>query len=413
MTVPTPHTTALRARTRAVASDAELLRLLPGAIGALAWVMGGDGLVGWGEVARFEPSGADRFATADQWWRAYSAGIDCVDEVRLPGSGPVVFVSMAFADDPGRSALVVPEVLVGRRDGVTWVTQIGELADNPLRTVEPVRRPEVIRYSEGELAATGYREAVSRAVRRMSAGELAKVVLAHDLVATADSAIDPRFVLHGLAQRYPSCWVFSVDGLVGATPEMLLRRRDSAVYSRVLAGTMWPRPGVDGDELAAELMASSKNRTEHGYAVESLTETLRPFCASLSVSPRPHVLRLPNVVHLASDVTGELTDEPSLLALAGAVHPTAAVGGTPRAAAVTAIGELEGMDRGRYAGPVGWVDANGDGEVGIALRCAQLSGCSARLFAGGGMVPDSDPDTEVAEAAAKMIPIRDALEGLV
>jgi menaquinone-specific isochorismate synthase len=410
MTAPNASATGLRARSRAVATDEDLLRLLPSADGALAWVLRGEGLVGWGEAARFEPSGADRFEQADRWWRDYAASIDCVDEVGLPGSGPVAFVSMAFADHPGSSVLVVPRVLVGRRDGVTWVTEIGEPAESPFHTVEPVRKPSTIRYSEGELCVTDYREAVAEAVNRMRAGELDKVVLAHDLVANADEAVDPRFLLHGLSAKYPSCWVFSVDGLVGATPEMLMRSRDSRVYSRVLAGTMWPHAGVDSDELAQELLASAKNQGEHTYAVESLAEALRPFCSSMSVSPRPHVLRLPNVMHLASDVAGELAGESSLLRLAGAVHPTAAVGGTPRAKAVTTITELEGMDRGRYAGPVGWVDANGDGEVGIALRCAQVEGASVRLFAGGGVVPDSDPDTEVAEAAAKMIPIRDALE---
>ncbi|QUQ70530.1 isochorismate synthase [Kutzneria sp. CA-103260] len=408
MTAPNARATGLQARSRVVATDEDLLRLLPSAEGALAWVMRGEGLVGWGEAARFEPSGADRFEQADRWWREYSAGIDCVDEVGLPGSGPVAFVSMAFADDPGSSVLVVPRVLVGRRDGITWVTEIGEPAE--VHQVEPVRKPTTIAYSEGELPVTEYRDAVAQAVKRMRAGELAKVVLAHDLIASTDEDVDPRFLLHGLASKYPSCWVFSVDGLVGATPEMLMRRQDSRVYSRVLAGTMWPHAGVDADELAQELLASAKNQGEHTYAVESLAEELRPFCSAMSVSPRPHVLRLPNVMHLASDVAGELAGESSLLRLAGAVHPTAAVGGTPRAKAVATITELEGMDRGRYAGPVGWVDANGDGEVGIALRCAEVSGSTVRLFAGGGLVPDSDPDTEVAEAAAKMIPIRDALE---
>ena len=409
MTAPNPRATGLRARSRVVRTDEDLLRLLPSAEGALAWVMRGEGLVGWGEAARFEPSGADRFEQADRWWRDYAAGIDYVDEVQLPGSGPVAFVSMAFADDPGSSVLVVPRVLVGRRDGITWVTEIGDPAEGPFHAVEPVRKPSTIRYSEGELSVTDYRDAVEQAVKRMRAGELDKVVLAHDLVATVDEAVDPRFLLHGLSAKYPSCWVFSVDGLVGATPEMLMRRQDSRVYSRVLAGTMWPSHSA-GDELAQELLASAKNQGEHTYAVESLAEALRPFCSSMSVSPRPHVLRLPNVMHLASDVAGELAGDSSLLRLAGAVHPTAAVGGTPRAKAVATITELEGMDRGRYAGPVGWVDVNGDGEVGIALRCAQVTETTVRLFAGGGVVPDSDPDTEVAEAAAKMIPMRDALE---
>jgi menaquinone-specific isochorismate synthase len=165
--------------------------------------------------------------------------------------------------------------------------------------------------------------------------------------------------------------------------------------------------------LAAELMASGKDRDEHRYAVESLADALRPYCSSLTLPEGPSVLQLRNVLHLASEVVGRLdTRSTPLLALAGAVHPTAAVGGTPTPSAVRLIGELEAMDRGRYAGPVGWVDAAGDGELGIALRCAQVEGRAARLFAGCGLVAESDPDEEVAEATAKLIPIRDALEGV-
>jgi menaquinone-specific isochorismate synthase len=192
------------------------------------------------------------------------------------------------------------------------------------------------------------------------------------------------------------------------------------VRSRVLAGTAWPHDGVDADRLAAELIGSAKNRREHAYAVESLADKLRPFCGSLEVPTAPEILRLRNVLHLASNVSGTLREQDpphELLRMLSAVHPTAAVGGTPTAEAVRLIAELERMDRERYAGPVGWIDADGNGEFGIALRCAQVMSdngdfSQVRLFAGCGIVPDSDPDLEVAEAEAKLLPVREALEGV-
>ncbi len=407
------------ARTRPVDADADLLGLLPSGADALTWVQHGQGLVGWGEAARCAPSGADRFADAAEWWREFTAEAEVYDEVGLPGTGLVAFVSMAFADDPGDSVLVVPEVVVGRRGDVTWVTEIsagrGSRTAGAMHPVRPVRTPSAVRYATGQLSVTGYRAAVAAAVSRLRGGDLDKVVLAHDLLATVppeDDPVDPRYLLHGLADRYPNCWVFAVDGLVGATPELLLRRVGDTVSAQVLAGTVWPRDDMDTDELAASLLGSAKNREEHRYAVESLAATLRPFCASLTVPAEPVVLRLRNVLHLATDVHGTLTEDVSLLTLTGASHPTAAVGGTPRAAAVALITELEGMDRGRYSGPVGWIDSTGDGEFGIALRCAQVSGNSVRLFAGCGIMADSDPDSEVAEAAAKFVPMRDALESV-
>jgi menaquinone-specific isochorismate synthase len=407
------------ARTRSVDTTTDLLELLPTGEDALSWVQHGEGIVGWGEAARFEPSGPDRFEQAADWWRDFSASVQVHDEVDMPGSGLVAFVSMAFADDPGHSVLVVPEVVVGRRNGVTWVTEIGTgLGSRPaggIHPVRPVRTPSEVSYASGQLPVTGYRDAVARAVRRLRHGDLDKVVLAHDLLAVVppeDGPVDPRYLLHGLADRYPNCWTFAVDGLVGATPELLLRRTGDTVSARVLAGTVWPRDGMDADALAASLLASAKNQGEHRYAVESLAATLEPFCASLSVPADPVVLRLRNVLHLATDVHGTLSEEVSLLTLTGATHPTAAVGGTPREAAVALITELEGMDRGRYAGPVGWIDSNGDGEFGIALRCAQVDGHTVRLFAGCGIVADSDPDSEVVEAAAKFVPMRDALESV-
>ncbi len=406
----------LQVRTSALADyRGPLIALLPDANGGLCWVREGDGLVGWGEAARLECAGPGRFAAADAWWRSFVGGLDVLDEVALPGTGPVAFASFAFAAEPGTSVLVVPRVLVGRRDGRSWVTEIRDPTPRHRRALlwSPVPPAQSVTYSDGQLPVSRWRAAVAEAARRLRAGELDKVVLAHDLLAVADSPLDSRHLLQGLAGRYPGCWSFAVDGLVGATPELLLRRRGTAVSSRVLAGTIW---GVEAanDQLGQALLASAKDREEHRLAVDSLGAVLSPQCTELEVPAEPSVVELHNVLHLASDVRGTLRpeDPPSLLQLADALHPPAAVGGTPRAAALRLIAELEGMDRGRYAGPVGWLDAAGDGELGVALRCAEVSGCTARLFAGCGVMAGSDPDTEVREAAAKLVAVREALEGL-
>lgn len=405
---PFPRRT-LVVRSRPVDDPGRLVDLLPDERNPLCWLRDGEGIVGWGEVARFTAAGPNRFAAADEWWQTFADRLDVRDDVRAPGSGPVAFASFTFAADSPGSVLVVPRVLVGRRDGRCWVTEFADGDGPPVRPVTPVRPTGTVRYADGRLPVAGYRRAVAEAVRRMRAGELDKAALAHDLLAVGDAPLDPRFLLARLAARYPTCWSFSVDGLVGATPEMLVSRTGGdTVRSRVLAGTRWPGAGP-----AAGLLDSAKDRYEHALAVDSLAAALRPLCVELDVPAVPTVLELPNVSHLATDVRGTLDPSApaSLLRLADVVHPTAAVGGTPRADAVRLIAELEGMDRGRYAGPVGWVDGRGDGELGIALRCAQLDGATARLFAGCGVVADSDPDTEVREAAAKLAAVRDALAG--
>jgi menaquinone-specific isochorismate synthase len=371
-------------------------------------VSGGDGLVGWGEVARLEVAGPERFSLARAWWARTAASFVVHDDVGLPGSGPVAFGSFAFDPRPGRSVLVVPRVVVGRRDGHSWLTTIGRA--RALSSPQPVRPPVGIRYAEGSRSVTDWQGAVSQAVRRIAHGDLDKVVLARDLGARADENIDSRWLLSQLAERYDSCFTFAVDGLVGATPELLVRRTGDQVDSRVLAGTVRRRGDAIADTLLAQgLLASVKDLEEHGFAVRSVTEVLARHCATLTVPTDAHVLSLANVQHLATDITGRLADDASALELAGQLHPTAAVCGTPTEAARTAIRELEGMDRARYAGPVGWVDARGDGEWGIALRCAEVSGRTARLFAGCGIVAGSDPDAELAESQAKLVPIRDAL----
>lgn len=408
-----PLPTGVRVRTRPVDGLGGLIELLPDDRNPVSWVRGTDGLVGWGEVARWTGSGPDRFAEADAWWRSFVGGAHVHDEVGEPGTGPVAFASFTFSDDSSGSVLIVPRVVVGRRGTHAWITEFSH-GDGPsaVHAVAPVRPSGTLRYSDGLLPVARYRVAVAEAVRRMQAGELDKAALAHDLLAVGEFPLDPRHLLGGLAERYPTCWSFAVEGLVGATPELLLRRTGDVVESRVLAGTMWATDPSDRG-VGDRLMGSGKDRREHTLAVDSLAHALEPLCASLDVPAVPDVLALHNVSHLASDVHGRLDPvaPASLLALTEAVHPTAAVGGTPRKVAIDLITELEQMDRGRYAGPVGWVDSRGDGELGIALRCAQLDGPVARLFAGCGIVADSDPDTEVREAAAKLVAVRDALEG--
>jgi menaquinone-specific isochorismate synthase len=398
---------------------AQLLDLLPDEQ-PLAWLRRGEGMVAWGVAARCESSGPDRFAEADDWWRTVADAAVVRDEVGVPGTGLICVGSFAFADDPGDSVLVVPRVVVGTRNGRSWVTVVGndELSSlPPLDLQEPVPPPRNVRFADGAMSGTAWESVVAQAVERIGAGELEKVVLARDLVATSDRDVDVRWPLRRLATDYEMCWTFHVDGLFGATPELLLRRERGLVTSRVLAGTIRRTGDEQRDAgLAGQLARSSKDLEEHEYAVRSVAESLAPYCSSTNVPEVPFVLHLPNVMHLATDVTGVVHDHghhpdagASVLELAAALHPSAAVGGTPTKIAVEMIAEIEGMDRGRYAGPVGWMDASGDGEFGIALRSAEVSGRQVRLFAGCGIVADSDPASELAEAQAKFLPVRDAL----
>jgi menaquinone-specific isochorismate synthase len=363
-------------------------------------------------------SGPERFTEASAWWRGRTASAIVRDRVGLPGTGLVAFGSFTFADGPGDSVLTVPEVVVGRRGGRTWVTSIGASTAgvSPIGTRTSLRPspapapPVAVRVTDGARSAEAWGRVVAEAVRRIDAGELEKVVLARDLVARAAGEIDVRWALERLAADYPTCWTFSVDGLFGATPEMLIRRERGLLTSRVLAGTI-RRTGDDAADLrlAATLARSSKDLEEHEYAVRSVADALAPHCTSMNVPEAPFVLHLPNVMHLASDVAGVIDDGTTSLELAAALHPSAAVGGTPTSVATAVIAELEGMDRGRYAGPVGWMDASGDGEWGIALRAGQLAGDTVRLFAGCGIVAGSDPASELAEAQAKFVPVLSAL----
>lgn len=405
-------------RTSEVADTPNLLSLLDHA-GGLSWVTGPAdnqyGIVAWGEIDRIELDGPERVSRAQRWWSQWNAQAD--------GDDAIAFASFAFTTSPAKSVVIIPEVLVQRGKAGTSVTVIGTedsvshiLSEAITRISRPHELPKQsvhATYVDGSRRIEEWQASVDEAINRINSGELDKVVLARDIVAHLNESLNVSALLSRLNERFPECWTFSVDGLIGATPELLIRRQGERVTSRVLAGTVRRSSDLDRDgALAAALLGSDKDQEEHSYAVQSVAEALANHCTDMDVPSQPFILRLANVQHLATDVTGELADATPALALAASLHPTAAVCGTPTERAKQVIKEIEGMERGRYSGPVGWFDNNGDGEFGIALRCALIENTERtvlRLYAGCGIVSGSTSEAEVAESNAKFGAMRDAL----
>jgi menaquinone-specific isochorismate synthase len=388
-----------------------LLELLPDAQ-PFAWVRSGEGIVGWGVHATTTVSGPHRFADARHWWQKQLEGFAVTNTVHGNGTGPVLFSSFSFSPEDV-SVLVIPKVIVGKKGDKSWITWIGSDPQPVLNSLAPMLPKLSVTWEIDAKSAEVWKSRVQTAIDRIAAQELEKVVLARDAEGTSQTPIDPRSILRTLALEYPSTWNFCVSGLVGATPELLLRLTKSMVTSRVLAGTI-SKTGDDERDLAlaASLARSSKDLEEHEYAVRSVADAIEPFCTSINVPESPFVLHLANVMHLATDVTGALAEtlaHVDAFTILEQLHPSAAVCGTPRPQAAKLISEIEAMSRGRYAGPVGWIDAAGDGELGIALRCGQIKGDSIRIFAGCGIVAGSNPDKELAESEAKFLPMRSAL----
>ncbi|MFK0039309.1 isochorismate synthase MenF [Paenarthrobacter sp. NPDC090517] len=417
----------------------------------LCWSRREAGLVGYGELTRFNATGPERFLEADIWWRHLILEAEITDHVEVPGTGPVAFGSFAFSKtSPHVSRLILPELVVGIRDGRAWATQLtfddgplteaGVLASVERWLTEPEPNgdssaaggsdvglsPEAVaadgsagHLGRGSLSEAAWMQAVSNGVEEIRAGKLEKLVLARDVVANLPDGVNAAEVLRQLAARYRECWTYGVDGLVGATPEMLIQVEGRTAQARVLAGTLDRRDadGMDGSpmEYAERVLAGSeKQRHEHEIAIDSLTRQLAPFSEAMNSHSEPFILELPNVWHLASDVKAELADieghVPTCLALINALHPTAAVCGTPTLVAGALIRKLEHLDRGPYAGPVGWLDAAGNGEWGIALRGAVIEDANTvRLYAGCGIVEGSQPEAELAETWAKFRPMLEAL----
>ncbi|MDP9694290.1 UNVERIFIED_ORG: menaquinone-specific isochorismate synthase [Arthrobacter globiformis] len=406
----------------------------------LCWTRREAGLVGFGEAARFTATGPERFLEADIWWRHLVIEADITDHVECPGTGPVAFGSFAFSKASAHeSRLIVPEIVVGVRDGRAWLTQItaddGELTEagafaalkawlesDPAAAVvltDPAAVPEQATLKTGSLSEEDWMDAVTAGVAEIRTGKLEKLVLARDIVATVPEGVNAAEVLRQLAGRYRECWTYGVDGLVGATPEMLIQVEGRTAQARVLAGTLDRRDAVGEAGLPLDyaervLAGSEKQRHEHEIAIQSLTTQLAPFSEAMNAHDEPFILELPNVWHLASDVKAELAEVeghvPTCLALINALHPTAAVCGTPTQVAGALIRKLEHLDRGPYAGPVGWLDAAGNGEWGIALRGAVIESPTAvRLYAGCGIVEGSQPEAELAETWAKFRPMLESL----
>lgn len=391
----------------------------------LAWLRRGDGIVAVGdgvvETIRI-PAGAApmRSAAIATAWRELAQDAEIDDDLRLPGSGLVAFGALTFDEDSAAdSVLVVPALVIGRHHGRTWLTRIRSSSTPAL---EPQPDASTIGYGPhwagtvgpGAQSPQGYQDSVRQALDRIAGGALSKVVLARDLTGSIPAGSDLRRLVRALSTGYPDTWAFAVDGLIGASPETLVTVQQRTVTARVLAGTIGRGADADADTVAsAHLASSTKDLDEHEYAVQSVLASLRPHTRALAASEQPFLLKLPNLFHLATDVEGELADGGSSLDLVGALHPTAAVAGTPTSAAIAAIRELEPFDRGRYAGPVGWVDGAGNGEWAIALRCAQFTPAETDIavtaYAGAGIVAGSDPESELLETRVKFRPLVDAL----
>ena len=428
MTVPDqPPLPRLRVITREVEPVGDVL-----AYAALSnptfWSRRGDALAASGQSMVFTRIGSSEGLDFGARWRALAAAAEIDDPIRLPGTGLVAFGAFAFDPRSGSaSTLTVPEVVVGRRGGRSWITRITPV-DSPADRESLRALPEKTDYGPywsailgpGALDPSGYQAAVRGGLDAIASGEVSKVVLARDLAGSVPAGSDLRRLVRSLATGYPDCWAYAVDGIIGASPETLVTVSGGTVTARVLAGTAPRGADADADTAASLALATSaKDQDEHLYAVQSVLAALRPHTSVLAASEQPFTLKLPNVFHLATDVEGELGGGASALELVAALHPTAAVAGTPTDAALEVIRRLEPFDRGRYAGPVGWVDAHGDGEWAIALRCAQFDlgavshDAGERIpllaHAGAGIVDGSNPEAELLETRVKFRPIVDAL----
>ena len=395
----------LLARTRRLDADVDLLGFA-GRDGVL-FERGRSGLAGRGCAARLPWPGGDPTAAA-RFVSEALCGIEVDDEVRLAGCGPVAFGTLPFT--PGApSELVVPSVVAGRADdGTRWVTTITDAAadaDRPQLQAEVDPLPAVRRF-----AVTAQRDPedwcalVERATKTMAGGTLHKVVLARQIDIAADQAIDRLAVLQRLRSAYPGCHIVSIAGFVAASPELLVSVAGDIVRSHPMAGTA-PRGGdpTTDQRLAASLLASTKDRQEHQITIDMVHDTLLPWCSYLDYEAEPSVVAVANVQHLATLVEGRLSQPaPSVLELVAALHPTPAVAGWPRDEALAWIAEHEGFDRRRYAGTAGWADAAGNGTWAVSVRCAEVDGPAARVWAGNGIVADSDPSTELAETRSKL-----------
>jgi menaquinone-specific isochorismate synthase len=367
----------------------------------LLFVRDGVGVAGRGDAARVPFDEAAGFLASIE----HDSTVDA--------AAPLAIGSLPFLPD-SPAELTVPSVaLVKRPDREPWVTVVadGAAALNAIDAAAeiaspPDPTPDAAAYTLGpDGAIEQYLAAVASARDAVRRGELTKAVIARPITVTADRPIDVHAVMRRLKASFGSSYRYSIEGFIGASPELLVEVDGPIVRSHPLAGTA-PRTGdVDNDaRIAAELIESTKNQIEHRIVIDVVHDTLLPWASYLDWEPEPSIVTVANVQHLGTRMEGMLSQPgPPVTELVRALSPTPAVGGHPRDEALALIDGVEGFVRGRYAGAVGWVDASGDGAWAVALRCAEISddGMSARLVAGGGIVADSDPFAELAETQAK------------
>jgi len=360
------------------------------------------GIIGWGQALNLATTGANRIAELDRNWKNTVQEATITDSAELQGSGLIAFGSVSFAKDSQvESVLVVPQLIIGCDAGNYFITLVNIDEASAMKLIQKDTFQEPLQFTSGQLSEEQFKSNVVIALDKINSGEVSKVVLARDLVAQA-TAFNPNPGLLKLSKKYPTCYSYLVDNTFGASPELLVSVLSNEVKARVLAGTAGRGTDVEVDKAIGEALTNSqKNLIEHKYAIDSLTSALAELCLDIEASREPFSISLPNLWHLASDVTAKLKSDSTSLRLLEALHPSAAVAGTPRENALAVISELEAVDRGRYAGPVGWISANGDGIWAIALRGAHYENNKVRAFAGCGIVADSDPESELAETNLK------------
>jgi salicylate biosynthesis isochorismate synthase len=404
-------------------------------------------LAGIGEAVRLEARGAGRFSDVAERWRALCADAIGDEAGGVDGGGPLALGGFAFAEQGGSAphwagfapaSLVVPDVVLRRRvsDATARVrltlnalaspddvpdelhlrlrARLRELRQRPLPLLDPspAGRHQVVSAMPPE----HFEAAVARAVEKIRAGDLQKVVLAREVQVHAPAPYDAAALFGVLRDEFASCFVFCAGrgdaALVAASPELLVRREGHRVSTLALAGSTRRSadPAVD-EHLGERLLRDRSYREEHAIVARRIERILRPHAIWVAAAPEPTLARIANIQHLATPIRAQLATPLDALELAGMMHPTPAVGGEPLARAAPLIPALEGLDRGWYAGPVGWIDATGDGEFCVALRCALLRGSVARCFAGNGIVRDSDPASELAETEVKLQALLPLLAG--
>lgn len=400
-------------------------------------------LAALGCVRELTAQGAGRFREIDRAWRSLARDALADPIPGPPGSGLVAVGGFAFSPDGGASprwagfapaSLIVPEFAFARRGTETWLTVTLEVAPDdtaedlltrvrdrlaklhpgplPLLDPDPAGSPRVV----SAMPPSHYEAAVARAVERIGAGEIEKVVLAREVEVHAPAAHDPGPVLGLLREAFPACYVFAVGRgdsvFLAASPEVLIRRDGQRASTVALAGSARRSadPAVD-DHLGEQLLQSDKDREENAIVARRIAQVLAPHSVWVTAAPEPALVRVANIQHLGAPIRAQLARPLGAIELAGLLHPTPAVGGEPRDRAEALIPALEGIDRGWYAGPVGWTDVTGDGEFCVALRCALLRGPLAHLYAGCGIVRDSEPAAELAETEVKLQALLPLLAG--